>query len=280
VNTGPGPIERRLEQVQSSASRAMRSANGKNKVFHQASAPTTAVGLTAGDIWFDTSNDNRINTWTGSAWSAFQLGEDAIENLSITNAKIKDATIEYGKIASLDMGTASTGKLKAQYIDVTNLFAQNISATGNFSVHNSRYTLEANNQGLTIGSDNNNALVYGQQVTISAENGSCSIYGDLITIGDEDSKTVISGFLLLEEKTTSVSVNANSSVGGSINVAKDGYTPIGVVGYRITSTSASYMILSQSYISGSYYHWHVRNTSGTNVSGTDNFVITVLYMAS
>jgi len=110
------------------ANGAMTSANGKNKVFHQSTAPTTSDGLTAGDIWFDTGSDNRINTWTGSAWSAFELGENAIANLSITNAKIADATIQHGKIASLDMDAATTGKLKAQFIDVDELFADTIKA--------------------------------------------------------------------------------------------------------------------------------------------------------
>jgi len=143
-----GPTEKAVESAaeaartaQQSANRAMQSANGKNKVFHQSTAPTTSDGLTAGDIWFDTGSDNRINTWTGSAWSAFELGENAIANLSITNAKIADATIQHGKIASLDMGAATTGKLKAQYIDVDNLFAQNIMATNSFQVVNDYYKL-------------------------------------------------------------------------------------------------------------------------------------------
>ena len=111
------------------ANGAMTSANGKNRVYHQSSAPTAPEGgHIVGDIWFDTSADNQICIWNGSGWSISRLGEDAIKDLSITNAKIADATIGYAKIASLDMGAATTGKLKAQFIDVDELFADTIKA--------------------------------------------------------------------------------------------------------------------------------------------------------
>ena len=100
------------------AHEAMTSADGKNKVFHQSTAPTTAAGLTAGDIWFDTGNDNRINTWTGSAWSAFELGTDAIANASIVNAKIADGTIQSAKIANLDAGKITSGTISTQSLEV------------------------------------------------------------------------------------------------------------------------------------------------------------------
>ena len=58
--------------------------SGKNKVFYQGTAPSSSVGLTAGDTWFDTSSGYQINEWTGSAWSPKQLGEDAISANAIT----------------------------------------------------------------------------------------------------------------------------------------------------------------------------------------------------
>jgi hypothetical protein len=51
------------EDAMGEARKAMRSANGKNKVFHQSNSPSSD-GQTAGDIWFDTANDNRIHNWT------------------------------------------------------------------------------------------------------------------------------------------------------------------------------------------------------------------------
>lgn len=124
-----------LEQIetakaQTAANNAMTAANGKNKVFHQATAPATSAGLTAGDIWFDTSNDYKMSRWTGSAWTEEQFGESAIADASIGNAKIKDASIEHAKIKSLDMGKATVGKLKAEFIDVDNLTALSANIGG------------------------------------------------------------------------------------------------------------------------------------------------------
>jgi hypothetical protein len=269
----------------------MRSANGKNKVFHQSTAPSSE-GLTAGDIWFDTANDNRINTWTGSAWSAFELGEDAIANASITNAKIANATIQYGKIASLDMGTATTGKLKAQYIDVDNLFAQEITATnsfvakGNFSVSNPWYTLEAyvGDGNVYFQSNEGNMYIYGQSVTISAEDYRLNLYGDDITLGDEDSSISIEGkvsglginTIIVQSKTASISVGKNSTANDSFSVSKSGYTPLGIVGWQFPSSNSSYMFLPRLYLSGTNCYWLARNTSGNDYSGT--LTVYVLYV--
>ena len=41
-------------------------AESKNKTYRQSSAPTT--GLVAGDVWYDTSNNNSTKRWSGSAW--------------------------------------------------------------------------------------------------------------------------------------------------------------------------------------------------------------------
>ena len=105
-----GPTEKRLQSAQRTASRALLSANGKNKNFYQSSAPTTADGLTPGDLWFDTANGNRISEWTGSAWSTFTLQNAAISNL--------------------DVGAITSGRLSAARINVEDIFAQDITATG------------------------------------------------------------------------------------------------------------------------------------------------------
>lgn len=94
------------------ADSAMRSANGKNTIYYGASAPTGGTYKT-GDTWFNSSEDNAIYMWNGSAWVKEELGEDAIANLSITNAKIANGTIQNGKIANLDAGKISAGNLSA-----------------------------------------------------------------------------------------------------------------------------------------------------------------------
>lgn len=120
---------------------AMTSANGKNKLFHQATAPLETAGLTPGDIWFDTANDCHIHTWTGTEWSAFELGEDAIADMSITNAKIHDLNADKMTAGTLDVGRIAAGSIKAEKLDVTDLFSKNITATGRFQIDNDVYQL-------------------------------------------------------------------------------------------------------------------------------------------
>lgn len=222
------------DEIAEDAEAAMRSANGKNKVFHQSTAPSSDDGLTAGDIWFDTANDNQINTWTGSAWSAFELGEDAIANLAITNAKIANATIQYGKIASLDMGTATTGKLKAQYIDVDNLFAQNITVTNTFQIENENYSLLVNDQwmGMTFYAFDEQAHT-GCQLTMK-QSGIADLYGSseahlnssgTVSILGGSSATINNGTSMPVDVYGRSTFHGNVSVTSGYNGATDAWEP-------------------------------------------------------
>lgn len=66
-------------------------ADGKNKIYYAATAPT---GAKSGDTWFDTSNDNKIHIYSGSSWDAIGLGSAALDssvNDAISSAQ-DDAT--------------------------------------------------------------------------------------------------------------------------------------------------------------------------------------------
>jgi hypothetical protein len=170
-NAPQTPVQRQLTQLGESAHRAMVSANGKNKVFHQPSPPSVSEGLTAGDTWFDTLNDNRINTWSGTAWEPFALGEDAIADLSITNAKIANGTIHNGKIANLDAGKITTGTLDAARIGAGSITASKLYV-------NSLSSVSANVGTLTTGvlmSSNYSAGSAGMRLDLT--NGTADITG-------------------------------------------------------------------------------------------------------
>jgi hypothetical protein len=144
------------------ATAAQTTADGKNKVYRQATAPagTHAVG----DLWFDSSADNKPNRWTGSAWEAYGFGNLAVGNLdaaaistgtlnadriaaaSITGAKIVGGTIEAVNIAantitgaklavgtieavSIAAGTITGAKIAATTITASNIAAATITAT-------------------------------------------------------------------------------------------------------------------------------------------------------
>lgn len=106
----------------STANSAKSTADGKNSVFYQTSAPSTS-NRKVNDVWFDTDDSNKMYYWNGSAWTARQFGTNAIANLAITNALIADGTIQNAKIANLDAAKITSG-----YINVARLQAGSITA--------------------------------------------------------------------------------------------------------------------------------------------------------
>lgn len=95
----------------STSNNALASANGKNKVFHQGTAPTNAelaVGeLETGDLWFDTSQNYRMAKYnkTTTSWGQFELGYLAIS--AIDAGKITAGSL-VGRTILLNGGSSST----------------------------------------------------------------------------------------------------------------------------------------------------------------------------
>ena len=79
---------------------AQTSANSKNKVFYQETAPQSSVGLKVGDTWFElesitepgaqTAHDavKSIQTWNGTAWVEQPLSNDALDVFTVAKAII------------------------------------------------------------------------------------------------------------------------------------------------------------------------------------------------
>lgn len=103
------------EDLEAEVNAAQETANGKNTVYYQAEAPSGGTYKT-NDIWFDTDNGNKMYMWNGSAWTPEQFGNAAISDLSITNAKIANGTIESAKISNLDAGKVTSGTMSAARI--------------------------------------------------------------------------------------------------------------------------------------------------------------------
>jgi hypothetical protein len=112
--------------AQSLALNAQASADGKNTIYRQSSAPTGGT-YAVGDIWFDESNDGKINRWTVTsgtgAWSAFTLGDKAIGNINanhinagtidasvITVSNLDASKITAGTITGRTLKTSGTGR--------------------------------------------------------------------------------------------------------------------------------------------------------------------------
>lgn len=87
---------------------AQASADGKNTIFYQASAPTA---LAVGDIWFDTDDGYKHYRWNGASWTAFELGNAAIA--SISASKLTAGTIDASVItvSNINAGNITTGTI-------------------------------------------------------------------------------------------------------------------------------------------------------------------------
>lgn len=99
-----------------------KGADGNANVFFQSSAPSTS-GRSKNDIWYNTSDGNKMYYWDGSKWALEQFGSNAIQDASIVNAKIKDGAITNAKIADASIGTA-----KIQDGSITNAKIGDLSA--------------------------------------------------------------------------------------------------------------------------------------------------------
>ena len=106
---------------------ARTTADGKNKIFRQNNAPTT-TDSSAGDLWYDQDDGNKMYRYTGSAWSeAVVLGTNAVANLNasvITAGTIDANTLN---VVNLNAANISTGALEAARIATTALNANNIT---------------------------------------------------------------------------------------------------------------------------------------------------------
>ena len=87
-----------IAQALSDASAAQTTADGKNTMFRQNSAPTANA---TGDLWFDSNDDDRPYRWSGSSW-----------------VDIGDVTASRINVASLSAFQANLGTITAGKIDV------------------------------------------------------------------------------------------------------------------------------------------------------------------
>lgn len=82
--------------------------------------PAAPSSPAVNDLWFDTAHDGRLNQWTGSAWTLYTFGTQAITAGSITAALIAAGTITAAQIAA---GTITAAQIAAGTITATLLQA-------------------------------------------------------------------------------------------------------------------------------------------------------------
>ncbi len=100
-----------IQTAISNAATAQATADGKMRIFVQASAPTGLTAGDVGDLWIDTDDGNRSYTWSGTAWTSRQLGNGAIQPQSLVASNV------------IATGTVTAGLLEAVLVLATQVIA-------------------------------------------------------------------------------------------------------------------------------------------------------------
>lgn len=99
-------------EVTEIAEGAQATADGKNTVWYQPTAPA-GTEHKVGDTWFDIDDSNRIYRWTGTAWVATSFGTTALADDAITAAKIADGAVGTAELSSAVSTSISTAQSTA-----------------------------------------------------------------------------------------------------------------------------------------------------------------------
>jgi len=176
--------------AQETATTAQRTADGKNTVYRQSSAPTGGT-YAVGDVWFNTSADNQINRWSGSAWSPVALGDNALASISAN--KITAGTIDARVItvSNLDAGNITVGELSASRIGAGNITAT-ISIKGPTITGGTIRTDEEGRRRIAI-TDTDDIIFYGDT---GARSGTVTSIGGTWS-GDTENPYVIPGGIMI-----------------------------------------------------------------------------------
>jgi hypothetical protein len=103
---------------------AQTTADGKNAVFYQTTAPST-TGRKVGDLWFDTDDGHKPYYWNGTAWTAAVFGGSALGADSVTTTQLANGSVDAAAIIN---GAVVSGKIAANSIGATEIIANSITA--------------------------------------------------------------------------------------------------------------------------------------------------------
>jgi len=146
----PEDVQAAIDQAKRDAENAQSTADGKNTVFYQATAPSTA-GRKVNDLWYDTDDGYKPYRFDGSNWVAAPFGNAAIANLDagkittgyLSAARIAAKSIDVSKlnVSTLSAITANLGNITAGNISGVNITGSTLTATGS---NNASVTIDEN----------------------------------------------------------------------------------------------------------------------------------------
>lgn len=89
-------------------------ANAKNKTYRQSTAPTT--GMTAGDLWFNTADNNKPYRYSGSTWVATEDTRIAANTAAITNEATARANADSALTTQINTALSQVDNAKSLII--------------------------------------------------------------------------------------------------------------------------------------------------------------------
>lgn len=205
-----------IATAQTTANNALTSANGKNKVFYQATAPTASA---VGDLWFDTTSTNRPNQWNGTSWVPFGLG--------------------YLAVTSIDASTITVNKITASQI-TSGIFV----STGGAATDINNNTTTINGGKITTGTITASQIQSGIFISSGGaatdiNNNTTTINGGKITTGTITATQISSGYVYAGTINAS-QINANTGTFTGGIVATSGYIGSSTNGWQFSASGYLY----------------------------------------
>ena len=208
-------------------------ADGKTKAFYQTTAPT--VGVSEGDIWFDTDDGNKQYYYNGTAW-----------------VSVQDTAIAAAQSAANAAQTTANGKNR--------IYRQGTTPTGTFAVGDTWFNTAADNAisrwdgsswvATTLG---NNALASISASKITAG----TIDASVITVSNLDAGNITTGNLAAARIATG-SLDATKITAGTITASQ-------IATGTITATQiAAGTITTDKLVAGTLTGFLVQTSSGSN----------------
>lgn len=219
--------------------------DGKTKAFYQTTAPT--VGVSEGDIWFDTDDGNKQYYYNGTAW-----------------VSVQDTAIAAAQSAATAAQTTADGKNK--------VYRQGTTPTGTFSVGDLWFNTSSDNaisrwdgSSFVLNSLGNNALASISASKITAG----TIDASVITVSNINAGNISTGTLAAARIATG-SLDANKLTAGTIlasNIATGTITATQIAAGTITAANLATGTLSASNITTGTLSASVGLTATTGTIG-------------
>ena len=155
--------DKAISDAMTAAGTAQATADGKVVTYAQASAPAS-TGLTLGDLWIDTDDNNHMYRWDGAKWAEIRDGyieeaKNAAE--SYTDTKLK----EYSTSAEIKVMTDSISAEVAKKTDSATIISTINQSAETVSINASKIALEGlvtANKNFQIDTDGNMTAVNGK----------------------------------------------------------------------------------------------------------------------